>query len=236
MQHQQKPTGGRGLISLRVSGPRQDLEEQRNIIQAWLDTWGLAGNVVEWFMDTGSRLEAYKREGFQALLKWVTQGDIDWVAVECLDRFGVRSGAELGKFICHLQDNNVRLFAISAGLELTSDDAYTQVVATVGGLRSTDDLRSRAHRALKGRAKAFRQGRFSGGPVPYGFDKACLDLMGVELWRIVMLGPHNGVQVFPDGRRVEFSGKDSRPTKTKQQRFELVPSLGPKEASPAPPS
>src|SRR5262245_29046728 len=101
MSDKKRPTGGRGLVSLRVSDPRQDLDEQRKVIEKWLADFGLTNNVAEWFMDVGSRLEAYKREGFQALLKRVTRGDIDWVVVEALDRFGCRSPAQMGAFITH---------------------------------------------------------------------------------------------------------------------------------------
>jgi DNA invertase Pin-like site-specific DNA recombinase len=225
MQHQQRPTGGRGLISLRVSDPRQDLEEQRNIIQAWLDTWGLAGNVVEWYMDVGSRLEAYRREGFQALLKRVTRGDIDWIAVECLDRFGVRSAAELGKFVCHLQDCGVKLYAISEGLEITSDDAFTALTTTIGTLRSTDELRARAHRSLKGRLARFRAGEHGGGLPPYGFDVACIDRFGVEVWRLAYIRLDQRVQIFPDGRRVPFDGPRNTPKKNLGETLRYVPSV-----------
>jgi hypothetical protein len=181
--------------------------------------------VVEYYDDVGSRLEAYKREGFQRLLKRVERGDIDWVAVECLDRFGVRSSAELGKFICHLQDHNVKLYCISEGLEATSDDAFTTLTTTISGLRSTDELKSRAHRSLKGRLKSFRNGTHSGGQCPYGFALSCTDTLGVELWRLEMIGPNQRVQVLPDGQKREFNGPRNSPRKNEAETLRLVPSL-----------
>lgn len=216
----QRPTGGKGLATLRVSDGKQDLLEQRKVIQKWLADYGL--DVEEWYQDVGSRLEAYKRPAFQALLKRVTRGDIQWVVCEALDRFGVRSQAELGRFVCHLQDFGVKLYAIAEGLEVTSDDAFTVLSTSIGTLRSADELRSRAHRALKGAAKAFREGEFAGGLIPYAFDLACHDRLGVEAWRLVVYPDHK-LQVWSDGRRTRF--EEGTPRKNLGEKLRLVPSV-----------
>jgi DNA invertase Pin-like site-specific DNA recombinase len=215
MSGEQRPTGGKGLASLRISGPDQDLNEQRKVIQKWLDDYGLS--VVEWYSDIGSRLEAYKREGFKHLLKRVEKGDIRWVVVESLDRFGCRSPAELGKFLCHLQDHNVRLYCISEGIEATDDGAFTTLTTTISGLRSTDELRARSHRSLKGKVKLFRDGTHGGGVPPYGYALACYDRLGVEVWRLEYVGPDKRVQHFPDGRTVKFDGPRNTPARQKNQ-------------------
>lgn len=223
MSENKRPTGGKGVALMRISDPKQDLGPQKALIQKWLDDYGLS--VANWFADTGSRLEAYKRESFQELLKKVERREMEWVVIEAVDRLGFRSAWELGSFVTHLQNHDVRLYAVAEGVEVTSDDAFNIVSGFITGLRSTDELKARSHRSLKGRAERFRRGDPCGGVPPYGFDSVAYDRSGLEAWRLVYLGPDKRVQVFPDGRREAFDGPRNTPKRSPGLSIRLAPSM-----------
>ena len=216
------PTGTRGVAYLRISTDNQDMASQKASIQRWLTRHNLSVQV--WYEDIGSRHEAYRRPEFQRLMQRVRAGEIDWVIVESMDRFGVRDSFEFGKFASELRDNDVELWSAAAGC-LTSSDYATEIMTTVDSVRSRDEQLERSRRALRGMAQAWESGRYNGSYPVYGFDVACLGADGVERWRVIYEGHSKRVKVYPDGRRERYDGKANFPARDQSERLELAISL-----------
>ncbi|HEY7315211.1 MAG TPA: recombinase family protein [Gemmataceae bacterium] len=218
-----KPTDDGGVAYLRVSDPhKQDWASQRRIIQSWLDKHGL--RVSLWLEDGGSRDVAYKRPEFQRLLKLVEEGRVRWIVVDAQDRFGVSNNWELGKFICHLRENNCELWSVSQGC-LSSDDAFTSLMAAVGSVQSKHEQLDKAQRSIRGKIAQAKAGEFTGGTPPYGHDVCCVGPDGQERWRVYYESRYQRVQIWPEGRRVRFDGKGNFPARNSGEKLRLTPSI-----------
>jgi DNA invertase Pin-like site-specific DNA recombinase len=218
-----RPVGACGVAYLRVSDPtKQDHNSQRQTIQAWLDKHELT--VSLWLEDGGARDVAYRRPLFQKLLRLVEDNRVSWVVVDAQDRFGVANNWELGKFICHLREHNCELWSVSQGL-LSSDDAFTSLMAAVGSVQSKHEQLDKAQRAIRGKIAQARAGTYVGGVPPYGFDVACYGPDGQEKWRVFYEGRFRRVQIWPDGHRERFDGEGNFPGRaSKADVLRLAPS------------
>lgn len=219
------PTGTRGVAYLRISTSEQDMASQKTSIQKWLTRHDLS--VQTWYMDVGSRHEAYRRPDFQLLMQQVRSGGIDWIIVESKDRFGVRDSFEFGRFASELRDNDVELWSVAAGC-LTASDYATEIMTTVDSVRSRDEQLERSRRALRGMALVWESGRYNGAYPPYGFDVTCIGPDGREKWRVIYEGHQKRVKVLPDGHEERYDGKANFPARDNGDRLTLAISRDPK--------
>jgi DNA invertase Pin-like site-specific DNA recombinase len=223
MQNDIKPSGSQGVAYLRVSDPgKQDHKSQRETIQSWLDKRGLS--VYLWLEDGGSRDIAYRRPQFQQLLRLVEEDRVGFVVVDAQDRFGTANNWELGKFICHLREHNCELWSVSQGL-LSSDDAFTSLMAAVGSVQSRHEQLDKAQRSIRGKVAQARAGTWTGGVPPFGFDVICCGSDGKEKWRVYYEERFKRVQIWPDGRRERFDGEGNFPGRaSRSDVLRLAPS------------
>jgi hypothetical protein len=177
-----------------------------------------------WLEDGGSRDVAYKRPEFQRLLRLVEEGRVRWIAVDAQDRFGVANNWELGKFICHLREHNCELWSVSQGC-LSSDDAFTSLMAAVGSVQSRHEQLDKAQRSIRGKLQQARAGEFTGGTPPFGFDVICVRPDKSVKWRVLYEGRFKRAQIWPDGRRVRFDGRRNFPGRDKGDKLRLAPSV-----------
>lgn len=218
-----KPTGKFGVGYIRVSDSHQDVESQRQVILAWAATHGV--EIVAWYIDQGGKRHfAEKRAEFQRLLKDAATGTISWIVIDSKIRFGVKHHAEYGKFLTHLMEHGVELWSVAQGL-LTSNDDLTTVTAAIDSLQSRHEQMEKARRSIRGKMARAKEGGYSGGHVPYGYDVACLDTQGVEKWRVVIVGREKRIKLFPNGLEERYDGKDNFPSHDKDDDLRYRPSV-----------
>jgi DNA invertase Pin-like site-specific DNA recombinase len=218
------PQGSRGVALLRVSdNKKQDHQSQREIIQSWLDKNGLA--VVSWYLDSGSRHEAYKRQEFQRLLKDVEAGRVDWIITDTKDRFGTANIWEFGKFVCHLREHSTQLWSVAQG-RLDTDDAVNSILSTVDSVRSRDEQVNKSIRSIRGAVSGAKNGEWQGGVPPYAFDVVCYGIDGQEKWRVLYTGKDQRLRLWPDGRPPDrFDGKGNFPGRDRGDKMRLALSV-----------
>src|SRR5688572_1474095 len=105
-----KPAGI-GAAYIRVSRKMQITERQRSAISEWAERHGV--KAAHTFEDKESRDRSEKRADFQRLLTDVKAGQIQWVVVEDLDRFGVKNAYELLHYIHELRKNGCQLWSVA---------------------------------------------------------------------------------------------------------------------------
>jgi DNA invertase Pin-like site-specific DNA recombinase len=227
----EKPQGSKGVAYIRVSdGENQKPESQREMIRRKLLSWGLT--VQHWYEDIDGRNPrdcAEKRQEFQRLLSDVQAGKVDWIIVDSQDRWGTKDNFEFGFYAHQLRMNDCHLWSVQQGC-LTSGDAAAVFTSTVGAVTSTAEQKERGRRTIRGKITLSQNGEWQGGYTPYGFDVACVDPAGKEVWRVVIektIPTENlwqRVRIYPDGRQERWDGKGMFPTRDKGYRLLLVPS------------
>jgi DNA invertase Pin-like site-specific DNA recombinase len=203
---------GTGAAYVRVSTDPQDTERQYNALHAFEGRHGVTIPEQHWYEDEGWARDADKtRPAFQQLLARVKLGEVKWIVVESLDRFGTRSAKRLMGYLADLEDAGCRLFD-SSDKEWTGEDDGTEISAWVAGKTSTREQRQKSHNILGGKAGWAELGEWQGGHVRLGLDVACYSKeTGKELWRVVWGKKHERDKVYPDGRREQFNGKGNFP-------------------------
>ena len=217
--------GKRIVAYVRVSSDKQDGTRQEKNIQEWATR--SACEILQWFRDTSGhnpRDLSFKREAFQRLLKEASSGGFDAVVVDSLDRFGVKDSYELGHYIHQLRDCGVELWSVTQG-NLSSVDAATVLISTVGAITSREEQLEKAHRSLGGKMLAAFRGQYVGGYPPYGLDCVCVGSDGTEKWRLIWTGHYRRVKLMPDGSEEIYEGKDNSPSKDRNDELRYRPSI-----------
>lgn len=199
------PVKGRGIAYLRVSQDRQDHLRQVEDVERYLLKHKLS--VVEMIEDAGSRLEAEKRVDFQRLRKMVEKKEVDWVILQTVDRLGFKQTLEFFSFLWEFKRSGVELWSAIEDRNLAEVDDGTVFRNAVAGQTSARELFEKANRAQSSRVSRGKQGKYLGGPPPYGFDVVCYRIgTDQEVWRYVTRGKNKGTQHYPDGVTVDVGG------------------------------
>jgi DNA invertase Pin-like site-specific DNA recombinase len=203
---------GNGAAYIRVSDDQQDTQRQYDALRAFLERHGATIPKQHWFKDEGwARDTADRRPEFQRLVKLAEAGAVKWIMVDRLDRFGVKSPKQLFAYLFRLEEAGCRLFD-AGGREWTGEDDATEISAWVEGKASAKEQREKSHRVLGAKIAKARAGEWQGGPVPLGFDVACLNRDSKkELWRVISEGFQKRLKVYPDGKTERFDGKGNFP-------------------------
>lgn len=211
---------------LRKSDNKSDLARQRDLILAWCGTHDVSVPDRLRFEDTGSRDKSQKREQFQKMLEMVRRGEIGTVLIQSFERFGIEDSDEFFRHRAVFQQHKAVLFSIDGGEGcLTDKDMPTLLKIIFKAEASRDEQKKKGERAISGKHTRIQSMRsFQGGPCPFGYDKQTSTQRGQLLWTIFYLDNSNGVQLLPDGGRVEFHGKNEHPVKARYDRVVLVPS------------
>src|SRR5262249_20576453 len=154
---------------IRVSGDEQDTERQYASIRAFEQRHGVSIPGRHWFKDEGwARDQADKRPDFQRMIQEAEAGQVQWIVVDALDRFGGKSAKQLFAYLQRLEEAGCKLYD-AGGKEWTGEDDATEITAWVEGKNSVKEQRSKSHRVLGGKAEKARAGEWQGGPVRLGF-------------------------------------------------------------------
>jgi hypothetical protein len=221
---QDRPKGECGWGYVRCSSDKQDHASQIGSIKSWAERTGLT--ISRWFVDTGSRHKAEKREEFCRMMDLLASEPPDFLVVDAQIRFGGKPGGyEYGSYVHKLRCNNVELWSVTEGL-LSGTDPLTVVQAAIGSLTTTKEQEERAERTIRGKVfGGAKKGEWQGGYPPYGFDVVCYGKDGEEKWRCVWEGYFERVKVLPDGTRNRYDGKGNMPAHDEFDTLKLAPSI-----------
>src|SRR5688572_28974613 len=105
---------GTGAAYLRVSDDQQETIRQYDAVHDFERRHGVTIPKHHWYKDEGwARDTADKRPDFQRLLKAAQRGDIQWIVVDKLDRFGTKNPRKLVRYIDDLIDWGCKLYDAS---------------------------------------------------------------------------------------------------------------------------
>ena len=203
---------GDGAAYIRVSDNQQDTLRQFDSIHAFEKRHKVTIPTHQWFKDEGwARDTADRRPEFQRLVKQAEAGQVRWIVVDQLDRFGTKNSRQLIVYLYRLDEAGCKLYD-TTGKEWTGEDIATVITAVVEGDKSKGEQTSKSHRILGGKVTKARLGEWQGGPVRLGFDVGCYHRETVkELWRVVFEGRDKRLKLYPDGRGERFDGPRNFP-------------------------
>ena len=162
--------GKRCLLYSRVSTEIQvdgySLDAQKNGLKRFAEREKMT--VVDMYEDAGKSGKSIEgRPAFKKLLSDVENGlDVDYVLVYKLSRFG-RNAADILNSLALLQTYDVNLICIEEGIDSsqTSGKLLISVLSAVAEIERENIL----EQTMNGRREKARQGKWNGGPPPYGY-------------------------------------------------------------------
>ena len=162
--------GKRCLLYSRVSTEIQvdgySLDAQKNGLKRFAEREEMT--VVDIYEDAGKSGKSIEgRPAFKKLLSDVENGlDVDYVIVYKLSRFG-RNAADILNSLALLQTYDVNLICIEEGIDSsqTSGKLLISVLSAVAEIERENIL----EQTMNGRREKARQGKWNGGPPPYGY-------------------------------------------------------------------
>lgn len=243
---------GNGAAYIRVSTDQQDTARQFSGIESFEKRHRVTIPAIRRFVDEAwARDKADQRPEFQRLIKTVERGEIRWIIVDKLDRFGTKDAHQLIAYIYRLREAGCKLYDVS-GKEWTGEDIATIITAVVEGDKSRGEQTEKSYRVLGGKVERARNGEWQGGPVPLGLDVGCFCRQtGQEKWRVIFEGideeknrerlrlkresekrgmkkriglPLKRRKVYPDGTEERFDGPENFPRFQPTEVLRLTPS------------
>ena len=162
--------GKKYFLYLRVSTEMQvdgySLEAQKNCLKKFAEREELViAGVYEDAGKSGKSIEG--RPAFRRMLSDIESGaEIDYVMVYKLSRFG-RNAADILNSLELLQTYDVNLICIEEGIDSsqTSGKLLISVLSAVAEIERENIL----EQTMNGRREKARQGKWNGGPAPYGY-------------------------------------------------------------------
>lgn len=127
------------------------------------------------------------RPAFKRMLSDIQEGlDVDYVLVYKLSRFG-RNAADILNSLEFIQSYGVNLICIEEGIDSsqTSGKLLISVLSAVAEIERENIL----EQTMNGRREKARQGKWNGGPAPYGYilkdDTLLIDEQEAEIVRTI---------------------------------------------------
>lgn len=127
------------------------------------------------------------RPAFKRMLSDIQEGlDVDYVLVYKLSRFG-RNAADILNSLKFIQSYGVNLICIEEGIDSsqTSGKLLISVLSAVAEIERENIL----EQTMNGRREKARQGKWNGGPAPYGYilkdDTLLIDEQEAEIVRTI---------------------------------------------------
>jgi site-specific DNA recombinase len=164
----------------RMSDERQErsIADQRAEVTAFAAKHGY--QIIREYKDEAiSGDETEKRHDFQRMMKDATElGDFEVVLCWDQDRFGRFDPLEAGYWIKPLRDAGIRLETVAQG-RVDWEDFAGRIIYAVQQEGKHAFLRDLSRNVARGMLRSFREGKWLGGPAPYGYryDKEALRLV-----------------------------------------------------------
>jgi site-specific DNA recombinase len=169
-------------VYYRMSDDKQEnsIERQRSTVEPYAARNGYV--IVREYVDEGiAGDEAEKRPGFMRLTRdAVSLRDFRVILCDDKDRFGRFDGIDFGFYVKPLRDAGVRLETVAQGrVDWTSFAG--RLVDMITQEQKKRELMDNSRRVLSEMLRLAQQGRWLGGPVPYGYDLVPDPVLGKKL-------------------------------------------------------
>src|SRR5262245_20670968 len=155
----------------RMSSDRQEasIPDQRAAVEAHAVKHGY--QIIREYMDPGiSGDDTERRVEFQRMLRDAKDiGDFQVILCWDQDRFGRFDPLEAGYWIKPLRDAGVRLETVAQG-RIDWEDLAGRLIYAVQQEGKHAFLRDLSRTVLRGMVRNAAEGRWNGGPAPYGYD------------------------------------------------------------------
>src|SRR5262249_48208481 len=127
---------GVGSAYIRVSDDRQDTKRQYAAIEEFQRRHDVK-IALQYFKDEGwARDTADVRPALQRLMKLVEGGQVKWILVDKLDRFGTKDPHQLMYYLYRLREAGCKLYEGQTSTEWTGEDFSTIISAVMEGEKS----------------------------------------------------------------------------------------------------
>lgn len=182
--------GKKCILYPRVSTEMQvegySLDGQKNSLKRFAEREEM--QVVGIYEDAGKSGKSIEgRPAFKRMLSDIQDGlDVDYVLVYKLSRFG-RNAADILNSLEFIQSYGVNLICIEEGIDSsqTSGKLLISVLSAVAEIERENIL----EQTMNGRQEKARQGKWNGGPAPYGYvlkdDTLIIDEQEAEIVRTI---------------------------------------------------
>jgi DNA invertase Pin-like site-specific DNA recombinase len=165
----------RGVAYYRMSSALQErsIDQQREWAQAAAPREGV--EVLAEFQDAArSGTEATRRSGFQDMLKfcqerWKARRPVDALVLWNTDRFSRADSQETSWYIWEFRKAGVERMLTSTGWIDFSKPEHRVLFGIGQDLTNHHYSQDLAQKSVRGRIQNAREGRWNGGPVPYGY-------------------------------------------------------------------
>ena len=182
--------GKKCFIYSRVSTEMQvegySLEAQKNCLTKFAEREEM--QIVNYYEDAGKSGKSIEgRPAFKKMLSDIESGQsVDYILVYKLSRFG-RNAADILNSLELIQTYDVNLICIEEGIDSsqTSGKLLISVLSAVAEIERENIL----EQTMNGRREKARQGKWNGGPAPYGYmikdNMLCVNEDEAELVRLI---------------------------------------------------
>ena len=182
--------GKKCFIYSRVSTEMQvegySLEAQKNCLTKFVEREEM--QIVNYYEDAGKSGKSIEgRPAFKKMLSDIESGQsVDYILVYKLSRFG-RNAADILNSLELIQTYDVNLICIEEGIDSsqTSGKLLISVLSAVAEIERENIL----EQTMNGRREKARQGKWNGGPAPYGYmikdNMLCVNEDEAELVRLI---------------------------------------------------
>jgi DNA invertase Pin-like site-specific DNA recombinase len=155
----------------RMSTDKQEasIPAQRTEVEAYAAKHGY--HIIREYLDEGISGDATeKRSGFQQMRRDAQErGDFRVILCWDQDRFGRFDTLEAGYWIKPFRDADIRLETVALG-KIDWNDVAGRIIYAVQQEGKHAFLRDLSRNVIRGQLAAIREGKWLGGPVPYGYD------------------------------------------------------------------
>lgn len=163
--------GKKCFLYSRVSTEMQvdgySLEAQKSVLKKFAEREEM--KIVEYYEDAGKSGKSIEgRPAFKKMLSDIESGQsVDYILVYKLSRFG-RNAADILNSLELIQTYDVNLICIEEGIDSsqTSGKLLISVLSAVAEIERENIL----EQTMNGRREKARQGKWNGGPAPYGYS------------------------------------------------------------------
>lgn len=126
--------------------------------------------LVDIFKDDGATGGNFQREGFQAMMRHVENGDINLVLVKSLSRFG-RNDTEFGHYINWFQEHGVRLIAVNNGVDTLDHSSNQHLFLNIQNIIDANYLLANSEAVKSSLHQLQAEGKCIAAIPRYGFVK-----------------------------------------------------------------
>jgi DNA invertase Pin-like site-specific DNA recombinase len=183
------PVSGRIAGFARVSHNERDDQSQVEMIEQFARRLTGRVRIVRIYRDPGrKRYELDESTEVAKMLDDAEDRQFDWLVVDRQSRLGTLHALQLVWFLNELLKRGVRVWSIAEGIDLTDVDGFSLHSTIANAQAEVKEQRDRAGNTARGMFLRAKRGHFTGGEVPYAYDRACYTAEGVLRFRAIKIG------------------------------------------------